>query len=713
MESFLVDLKKHVECSLCNDTFTEPKVLLCFHTFCKPCIKRHAELIEEVNVFKCPRCKSQTPLPEPSSVEDLQPSSLHSRILKGLALVEGEKVCSVSESHSSASWYCFDCDRSMCEECKKNHSEFIKDHKVVCLADLKEEDMEFIITRENPCKSHPHHRLESFCEDCDDMICVTCWKHDHKDHKTMSLDKFASIKKDVLSKHLRVLEQLRLDDKENQQQENIAKTIKQQGEKAKEVVKDTTNKMIQMLQGKERKLLRQIDKKLNSGTRNLNIIHHISAVEEYIKNVMEKGLASEMINIQETQCSEKFIFNPIPLSSRIVFIPNKELVQQIETGLGVLQTHFETDHTMSTILVEGEPEAARQQKLVLTTKTSTGQDSINTGDVVDIHISPRDHVEIEEKDVRTAGRIEVEFMAKVAGQLTAEVQVNGNHVSNSPLVVNVKPQQMRITGQFNMKGVDINSLRLAGIAVNRDNGRIAVSFPSSPCVYVFKTNGDLLLAYGSEGGSQGQLNVSEGLAFLNDTDLAIADWDNHRICIVNTATGTSIKTFGSHGYKNKQFNQPCGVHIDEHGNIFVCDRKNHRVQVFTRDGDYQYQFGLTTNNNFDPVDVVTYDGLFYVSDYNNHFIHVFEKKGKVPTRISTIGGYGSNDGQLSRPWGLAIDNDHHLLVCDSGNNRVQKFTLDGRFAGKSVDEIKNPVSMAVLNDGQILVCTSSGVWFVK
>ena len=43
-----------------------------------------------------------------------------------------------------------------------------KDHKVVRLADLKKENIEFIITRENPCKSHPHHRLELFCEDCDD-----------------------------------------------------------------------------------------------------------------------------------------------------------------------------------------------------------------------------------------------------------------------------------------------------------------------------------------------------------------------------------------------------------------------------------------------------------------------------------------------------------------------------------------------------------------
>ncbi|XP_031549182.1 E3 ubiquitin-protein ligase TRIM71-like [Actinia tenebrosa] len=674
MESFLEDLKKHVQCSLCNDTLTEPKILPCFHTFCKPCVGRHAELIDQVNVFKCPRCKSQTPLPEPSSVEDLQPSSLHSRILKGLALAKGEKVCSVSENHSPASWYCFECDHSLCQECKKSHSYFIKDHKVVCLADLKKEDIDFIITRENPCKSHPQHRLESFCEDCDDMICVTCWKHNHKDHKTMSLDKFASIKKDALSKHLQVLEQLKLDEKEQQQQEKIAKTIKQQGEKARHEVKEKTKKMIQILQENERELLRQIDEKFDTASTNLNIIPHIPAVEEYIKNMMEKGLASEMINIQGKQCSEKFIFNPIPLSSRIVFIPNQELVQQIEKGLGEIQTHSETDD---------------------------------------------DDVEIE-------GKVEVD------SQLTAEVQVNENHVSNG------MPQQMRVTERFQMKGVPDTHSLTGMIAVNRDNSRLAIGARSvqdkdncetssnssdyqlstiTDCnVHVFKTNGDLILSYDCEESVEEHCHFHgpENLAFLNDTDLVIADWGNHRIGVVNTLTGNLIKTFGNERSVYDEYFYPNGVHVDDDGNIIVCDRDNHLVQVFTRDGDYQYQFGLTTQDNFDPVDVITHDGRFYVSDHYNHVIHVFEKKGKVLTRISTIGGYGSDDGQLSRPCGLAIDNDHHLLVCDADNNRVQKFTLDGRFVGKTDPEaINGPVSVVVLNDGQILVCTSFVVWFVE
>ena len=67
---------------------------------------------------------------------------------------------------------------------------------------------------------------------------------------------------------------------------------------------------------------------------------------------------------------------------------------------------------------------------------------------------------------------------------------------------------------------------------------------------MFNTAGDLLLTYGSPGSGLGQLSIPRGLSFLNETDLVIADWGNHRICIVNTTTGTLVKTFGHHGNGN-------------------------------------------------------------------------------------------------------------------------------------------------------------------
>ena len=196
MECYLETLKSDVQCSLCEDTLIEPKILQCFHTFCKLCIKRHAELIDQLNVFKCPKCSSETSLPQLNNVDDLKPSLLHARILKVLAFVESSKVCGVSENHSPASWHCSDCNRSMCEECQTNHSEFIKDHKVVCLAEMKREDLEFMLTRENTCEYHSNQVYEFYCKDCDQCICISCFKtRQCRAHSTIPLEEHICVSK--------------------------------------------------------------------------------------------------------------------------------------------------------------------------------------------------------------------------------------------------------------------------------------------------------------------------------------------------------------------------------------------------------------------------------------------------------------------------------------------------------------------------------------
>ena len=50
-----------------------------------------------------------------------------------------------------------------------------------------------------------------------------------------------------------------------------------------------------------------------------------------------------------------------------------------------------------------------------------------------------------------------------------------------------------------------------------------------------------------------------------------------------------------------------------------------------------------------------------------------------------------------------VGSSDNLLVCDSGNNRVQQFSLDGRFTGKSITRLSKPVAITKAPDGRILV----------
>ena len=64
---------------------------------------------------------------------------------------------------------------------------------------------------------------------------------------------------------------------------------------------------------------------------------------------------------------------------------------------------------------------------------------------------------------------------------------------------------------------------------------------------------------------------------------------NHRVQILNPDL-TFASMFGSRGTENGQFINPCDVAFNSCGDVFVLDRGNLRIQVFTSGGEYVWQF---------------------------------------------------------------------------------------------------------------------------
>src|SRR6185369_13635511 len=86
--------------------------------------------------------------------------------------------------------------------------------------------------------------------------------------------------------------------------------------------------------------------------------------------------------------------------------------------------------------------------------------------------------------------------------------------------------------------------------------------------------------------------------FQRPTDVAwdaagniyVADgYGNSRIAKFDKA-GTFVKSWGSRGSENGQFNIAHGIVVDAQGNVYVADSGNKRIQVFDRDGTFKTQF---------------------------------------------------------------------------------------------------------------------------
>jgi DNA-binding beta-propeller fold protein YncE len=163
-----------------------------------------------------------------------------------------------------------------------------------------------------------------------------------------------------------------------------------------------------------------------------------------------------------------------------------------------------------------------------------------------------------------------------------------------------------------------------------------------------------------------------GLSIGPDHNLYVPDTHYHRI-IVYTPQGQELRRWGSLGTEPGQFIYPTDVAFDEKGNLFVSEYGDHdRIQVFDPQGHFLYQFGKFGQGNGEfsrPQSLLIEHDLIYVTDACNHRICVFRTDG---TWVRNMGRLGSGSGEFRFPYGLDEDQEGHLIVCEFGNNRVQR-----------------------------------------
>lgn len=187
--------------------------------------------------------------------------------------------------------------------------------------------------------------------------------------------------------------------------------------------------------------------------------------------------------------------------------------------------------------------------------------------------------------------------------------------------------------------------------------------------------------------------------------------------------GKSLRKFANKGIGEGQLNGPTAIALNPQATeLFVCDSDNHRVQVFSAaDGKFLRQWGREGKEPGQFKDMfglaVSKDGaLVCVSDWGESSlqrVQVFTPAGKL---VRVMGGIkGDKDGQFRRPTGLAFTGSGTLLVCDSGNNRVQEMNVDDgtmvtTWGGKSerLGDFNEPHGIAVSAEGEVYVCEREG-----
>ena len=241
-------------------------------------------------------------------------------------------------------------------------------------------------------------------------------------------------------------------------------------------------------------------------------------------------------------------------------------------------------------------------------------------------------------------------------------------------------QQVRVDPQDNVWVVD----QMSSMVIKFDpNGRVqlllgrkseAERVPAAPLTAVPTPRGGLP----GEGVKADIFERPTDVAWDAAGNIYVADgFGNARVAKFDK-DGKFIKSWGSRGAGQGQFNTLLGIAVDKQGNVYVADSGNRRIQVFDGDGNFNteiknvgvpaaicitpgaHQYLYSSNSN--TTEDLDSNGEIYKVELDGRVVGKFGRAGKSPKEFDVTN---------------AIDcrSENELYVGELGNWRVQKLTL--------------------------------------
>ncbi len=217
--------------------------------------------------------------------------------------------------------------------------------------------------------------------------------------------------------------------------------------------------------------------------------------------------------------------------------------------------------------------------------------------------------------------------------------------------------------------------------------------------------------YGGDGGTavHAQLNFPTAVAVDREGNLYIADTMNHRVRVVNAATGviTTVAGTGQARFSGDggpadraALNEPAALVVDDEGRLYIADQSNHRVRmvdlktgiiqtiagtgVATYDGDGKraVESALAGPSGL----ALVADQLYIADTFNGRVRCVDLSSGGLTTMAGDGGVYryeapsDAPSASLSRPTGIAFDHEGRLFLTDSDNHVIRQWDRESGVA---------------------------------
>ena len=722
--------------------------------------------------LKCPvdRCNTKFTLEndDPETLPDAFPVYIDQDLVRLKEKVENKTGYCVQclcdkKAEKVATAFCDQCEY-ICGGCVKSHK---KDkafslHEVKSFLELSQsgDDMEcyevlrrqrvmsFTQSRGAKCKVHQGQRCESYCLDCLAFTCPKCLEGEHRTHMVKDRERASEECKLELRERLpnvRLLNKRAASVAEEVQKTRVR--VEDQQRELASSIDHTFERLSRILEHRKAELHHQLNGIATDKVTSLHgqhremqqLANQLHRLDQFTDASIERSTDIELLTNYEflKVQMDKFIKAGSSSSTQPVETANMALKNTAMPHLRDLcQKHvrfYSRQANPSSCTAEGEgltkAETFKIARFLVNINDRSHKPCFSEQDVsVVIKCLENDFQSSADVTDTRHGRCEVSFCPQFRGSHEITVNVNGRPIMGSPfrLKVSMPPFQL---GQSQGTIPDVTGPR--GITID-DKGHLVVCEWNGSRVVKLDKLARQVASFG-----MGQLSHPASIAVDKKGNFFVVDGSGEKSRIVKFEyNGRLLRSVGKEGSDVKQFKNPRGVKISLQNELYVCDRDNHRIQVF----DLRLEFKRCIDlRELDPLlkhptkpNDIAFDsgGTIYVTDYandcilvfscNEQYLYFFGKKiGQPQNHLSSPTAGRNNfqtaanlasDENLAGPECITIDEKNILYVTESGNHRVSVYRTTGeivtRFGsvGKNSGEFKFPMGIAVDSNGSVYVC---------
>ena len=729
----LKKVKDQLECAICLQLYSDPKLLPCFHVFCKHCLERLVVQDRDGPTVTCPKCRRPTPVP-PNGITGLQ-SAFHIHNLSEIRdtlekAKKPQKTRCEKCKKATATGFCRDCGKFVCDKCTELHQfwEELASHQIVAITDIQAEATNLVPPKKKVayCPKHAENVLKVYCETCQELICNDCTVRLHQGHRyDLVTDTFPKHRDEILSHLQPVRQNLDTVNEALQALDTRTKEITDQRMDIEANIHKRINQLLRALEQRRTELIGQLDqitqqklKHLAAQKDEIELLQtQLSSCLEYVEGSLKTGSEGEILAMKAPIIKQiqgiTTDNNPDSLApqqrANMRLVPDD--AEKICRKYGKVVDE-EIDPTKCYATGDGLKAATIGQEAVVAlhtvnTKGRECQEPVKdlTAELVFCKDSTVAKCGVKQEGGSVYG---IRYQPVTRGKHQLHITIEGKQTKGSPHTVAVRPP-LDLGNPIRTIG---NLTSPIGIATD-SKGRIIVTENVAHCVSIFTPEGKKIRSFGSSGAANGQFSNPYGIAVDSDDNIYVVGHNNHHIQKF-TPDGEFIATAGSRGSNPLQFSSPVAIGYNStNDKLYVCDKSNNRIQIFERSLAYSSTFGSSGSGDgqLDSPFGVGFDtlGNVYISEFGNHRIQVFTPEGQF---LRKFGSQGSGPGQLNCPTSIAIDNDV-VYTTERGNHRVSIFTTQGEFLrssgtqGNGPGQFSNPWGITVDENGFVMVADYS------